>query len=210
MGLIWDLKQVLFFLYFFFIYSFDLIQPHELISVRNKLYMEKVKGNLYLVDINWKTALLKKISKSIMHSSAWKMPWISHSSVSYIQPSPFLQLTLCRFSSLQLKRLEFTWHQGTLLSTQKTVTHLQGRPWRAHECAPQNCGWPGLSLVMPLPPTGSTKSLAWGMKYLTRLPLCKNDRECLSRTSVSKVAAGRSGSWQNPAGIFWGERGRIS
>lgn len=65
---------MLFFLYFFFIYSFDLIQPHELISVRNKLYMEKVKGNLYLVDINWKTALLKKISKSIMHSSAWKMP----------------------------------------------------------------------------------------------------------------------------------------
>lgn len=47
-------------LVFFSIYSFDLIQPREVISVRNKLYMEKVKGNLYLMDINWKTAPLKR------------------------------------------------------------------------------------------------------------------------------------------------------
>lgn len=210
MGLIWDLKQVLFFLYFFLnlqLWSHTATWAYQ---CQEQTLYGKSQRQFIPRGYKLENCTFKKISKSIMHSSAWKMPWISHSSVSYIQPSPFLQLTLCRFLSLQLKRLEFTWHQGTLLSTQKTVTHLQGRPWRAHECAPQNCGWPGLSLVMPLPPTGSTKSLAWGMKYLTRLPLCKNDRECLSRTSVSEVAAGRSGSWQNPAGIFWGERGRIS
>lgn len=62
----------------------------------------------------------KKISKCIMYSSAWKMPWISHSSISCIQPSSFLQLVLCRQFSLQLKRLELTWLQGKLLPTLKT------------------------------------------------------------------------------------------
>lgn len=110
----------------------------------------------------------KYISKSIIYSSTWEMLWISHSSISYVQPSSFLQLVLCRQFSLQFKRLQSTSLQ------RKASSPVQGCDppadpsvtRRVQGSEPQSHARPRMDLATPFLPTGSTKSLAQGVKYL--------------------------------------------
>lgn len=84
------------------------------------------------------------------------------------------------------------YFKGKLLPKHGVVTNLRGRPRGDQRSVPQSHAWPLLDLAALFPLTGSTKSSGRAVKYLTRLPLCKNDRVCLSRTSVSEMAAGRA------------------
>lgn len=100
------------------------------------------------------------------------------------------------------KGWSWPYFKRNLLSKHSVVTNLWGRPGGDQRSVPLSHVWPQLDLAALFPLTGSTKSSGRAVKYLTMLPLCKNDRVCLSRTSVSEVAAGRAG--QGFPGEKWG------